>query len=214
MIKLGRIVRGLVAGSALVALFQTPSCVGTRGGTCYSNTDCKSGSFCADSGFCDYECKSHIDCPCGSTCIDKCGICLRDDLRGPATCFPLKRGLSTDEVLGACAVEPTNTDSEMSAAGGSGGGNGGSDDERLCDPHADAPACLASPPLGGSGGAGGAGGSGGEPPVGGEGGTAGMGGISGQGGASGAAGMSGGDAGAPVAPSAGMPGQAGQEGAP
>jgi hypothetical protein len=176
MRKLGRAARAVIAVVALLSSVQMQSCVGKRGHTCYVNSDCESGSFCADSGFCDSECRADRDCPCGSHCEAGCGLCVRDDLQGPATCFPYQRGLDTNEVLGVCAVKPTTTTQ-------SGAGGAGPDEERLCAPNASQPQCLASPPSGGSAGSGGVSGSGGSGGQGGAeeptGGTAGDGGTTG-----------------------------------
>jgi hypothetical protein len=71
---------------------------------CTRNAECDDyrAGFCSKSGFCTKECVRSIDCPCGSICATGCGICLRVDFSGPATCFPYREGLSTEEVLGTC----------------------------------------------------------------------------------------------------------------
>jgi hypothetical protein len=195
-------------------------CIGDRSSRCELSSDCDSG-FCSDSGFCDQECRNNADCPCGSTCETSCGICVRLDGTGPATCFPFERGLNTEEVLGVCRfrmpqpVMPTESGeprageggSAGSAAGGGAGGDagragdgaaggGGEREHDVCElPPVSQPMCLESrpvPSMGGSSG-GGAGGTGGSSM---SGGMSGSGGTSAAGGMSGAGGTSGGSDGA------------------
>jgi hypothetical protein len=132
----------------LVVLFCSgQSCIASRGSTCSLQSDCQSqGQFCAGSGFCQAECRADVDCPCGSHCAVTCGICVRNDLLGPATCVAFQSGLSTNDVLGACSVVPPT------AAADAGQGDG-----RLCMPQVTQPSCVTSPPVAaaGSGGSGG-----------------------------------------------------------
>lgn len=140
----------------VLAVSLPQACIGDRPVTCRTSSDCES-SFCADSGFCDRECREHIDCPCGSVCATSCGLCVRLDGRGPATCFALSRGLDTNEVLGACREHQLSQETL-----GEGGDTGTCDEEPPT-----LPVCLGSPPSEGetttstatsSGGAGGEGG--------------------------------------------------------
>ncbi len=77
-------------------------CVGQRAEVCQVNSDCAAGTVCSGEGFCTWECAQDQDCPCGSFCARTCGLCVRDDFLGPATCFAFQNGLDTDAVLGAC----------------------------------------------------------------------------------------------------------------
>lgn len=140
--------------------FSAYSCVAARPETCTYANECPQG-FCDSQGFCQSECKQDIDCPCGSTCAASCGICLRNDAlgQGPATCFPLRNGLDTRDVLGVCRADlstPTTAASQVVADAG------------VCvGPPVTLPECPSSPlaqrflPSGGAGGAGGGSGGGG-----------------------------------------------------
>lgn len=146
---------------AAFALFPN-GCISDRGDICRTNSDCASG-FCSASGFCDRECKDDRDCVCGSYCGASCGLCLRDDGAGPATCYALRRGLSTQDVLGACRVSPpapTDTggasgEGDATTTGGAAtSGNRGDDPEELVNHCSlaplDQPKCLESLPVGGN----------------------------------------------------------------
>ena len=94
---------GLVAlllGGSLCA-----ACIGQRPQVCQSNADCAFGTVCGGDGFCTWECAASNDCPCGSFCSPSCGLCIRNDFRGPATCFAFQNGLDTDAVRGACRAD-------------------------------------------------------------------------------------------------------------
>ncbi|HYO96149.1 MAG TPA: hypothetical protein VER33_16635, partial [Polyangiaceae bacterium] len=113
---------------ALSCVVLTASCVGSRPKQCSSLGDCD-GGFCNSRGYCQRECSSGRDCPCGSSCAADCGICVRDDGAGPATCFAFRNGLSQDDVLGVCRAALTSrdgwppvdeTDSIQDAAAGNG----------------------------------------------------------------------------------------------
>jgi hypothetical protein len=43
---------------------------------------------------------------CGSFCAPSCGVCIRDDRMGPATCFAFRHGYDTAAILGACGASP------------------------------------------------------------------------------------------------------------
>lgn len=116
-----------ILGAALLLLGAmlgvTSSCVADRPEKCIYTSDCSDHSFCDSQGFCQRECLEHRDCPCGSFCASSCGICLRnDDLgQGPATCFPLRNGLTTADVLGVCRADlatPVEAPSSSVADGG------------------------------------------------------------------------------------------------
>lgn len=156
-------IAAIVAGSVPIA------CIGNPPESCRVNSDCGSDSFCDGDGFCYSECRRDADCPCGSTCAASCGMCIRDDQRGPATCVPYQHGLTTAEVLGAClrpdggvpvSRSSTETDAEVADAG---------TDSRDCPLQLPTlPICVPSPPV--DGGSAGGGGSAGASPDGGMGG--------------------------------------------
>jgi hypothetical protein len=91
-------------GLVLFLSTATVSCVGNRPPTCERQSDCTrmDAGFCSGAGFCESECASSTDCPCGSFCAKTCNICVRDDLKGPATCFPFSQGMTVAEILGVC----------------------------------------------------------------------------------------------------------------
>jgi hypothetical protein len=95
---------------ALCVGILVPDCVGHRPESCSSQSDCKLG-FCSANGFCEHECSRDNDCPCGAYCSTNCGICITLKGTGPATCFAINRGLSTEEILGACRTNPESADS-------------------------------------------------------------------------------------------------------
>lgn len=75
---------------------------------CTRNEDCTSGGVrgvCSSRGFCRTECESDVDCPCNAFCAEPCGVCIRNDLGGPATCFAEDHFLS-EEILGVCLRDP------------------------------------------------------------------------------------------------------------
>jgi hypothetical protein len=127
-----------------------PACIGERPGSCSTQSDCATGQFCGGSGFCETECRQDFDCPCGSKCALGCGICLRDDGLGPATCFPFQRGIGTDEVLGACrnrAAGSGNAGSLDASENTSAEGGEGNSIPRNCPLKlATIPSCVLSPP--------------------------------------------------------------------
>jgi hypothetical protein len=156
-----------LVGSCLVV----PSCIAHRPDKCSESSDCTDG-FCNARGFCESECTANIDCPCGSWCATSCGICIRDDLKGPATCEPSGHGLSTKDVLGVCR-EAIAAHVETVALAGAGGAS------EECKFEASAFPCSAEPVEstggmgpGGSGSTGGTGGAGASGP-------GGMGGVTG-----------------------------------
>lgn len=128
------------------------ACIGDRPATCDRQSDCVGPSICTSEGFCETECTTNADCPCGSTCTVSCGVCIRTDRQGPATCFAFHRGLATVEVLGACGVDPADAglddettvpSSPNNASSSVDAGDGGQ-----CDlPPVSAPLCKDSPPL-------------------------------------------------------------------
>lgn len=94
-----RSVRAFLVVAALLPLGS--SCISNRKAPCVRSSDCANG-YCGADGFCETECSRDEDCPCGSRCAIGCGICIRDDGTGPATCEPFDRGLSLAEILGVC----------------------------------------------------------------------------------------------------------------
>lgn len=138
-----------LATIAMAAGFIPVACVGDPPNSCRLSSDCGAGAFCDGSGFCYSECRRDADCPCGSTCTASCGICVRDDQRGPATCLPFQHGLTTAEVLGACIRPdggvPAVADQRSPAAAGS--KSDASTDSRDCPLELPTlPICLPSPP--------------------------------------------------------------------
>lgn len=92
----------------LLVMLPTLFSVGCQPETpCRTNSDCvlhaDSGrlGICSAHGFCRRECNLAEDCPCGSFCA-ACGVCVRNDLAGPATCFGLDNFHSDAELVGAC----------------------------------------------------------------------------------------------------------------
>jgi hypothetical protein len=137
-----------LAGIAVVGLVLPLGCVGSRPNSCRLNSDCATGSFCDGDGFCYQECRKDSDCPCGSTCSGACGICVRDDHLGPATCVPFQHGLTTAEVLGAC-LRSTSGPAPAASEGSAGENEMASVDAstRQCPLVIPTlPLCLPSPP--------------------------------------------------------------------
>lgn len=147
------------------------ACIGVRPAVCEGNSDCGSGAVCGGAGFCISECTAASDCPCGAFCAQSCGLCLRTDFAGPATCFAYQNGLDTTGVLGACrsdigdastpaAAGPVGlADGPLGNVGASAEGGGGAPvadgagsvgsatEARVCDqPPISLPSCLQSPP--------------------------------------------------------------------
>jgi hypothetical protein len=91
------VVVSLVGGSSCVDHGEIEKCA--RQG------DCPQSYTCGAAGFCEQECKGANECPIGSFCSVQCGLCIRNDLLRPATCFPGEIGLSSSEALQAC-VDP------------------------------------------------------------------------------------------------------------
>lgn len=91
------LVRSLTMLAALVA-----ACIGNHPKTCSRSGECQPGGICDGQGFCARECACDADCPCGSTCSPICGLCLRRDTGGLATCFAVDRNVRVNEALGAC----------------------------------------------------------------------------------------------------------------
>ena len=128
------------AAAVLFVFCAVVSCIGTsRAKECSSNSECSTG-FCGLRGFCTAECHADTECPCGAFCATACGICLRHDLAGPATCFAFRQGLSTADVLGVCraavedAASPPINDAGLVEAG-------------ACNqPPLTLPQCIDSPP--------------------------------------------------------------------
>ena len=134
--------RRLVRCHPAVALLLSVAVLGTgcvvdRRAACRFHSDCDDG-YCAQTGFCRRECVEDEDCPCGSYCAAGCGICIRDDNAGPATCIPLDDGLTTDaEVTGACRLRSPSRDAaapdggpatDAAGAGSDGGSDAGAAD--------------------------------------------------------------------------------------
>ena len=88
----------LYLASAALAL---GACIGNHPKACMRNSECP-GAICDGQGFCAQECVRDSDCPCGAVCDTSCGLCLRADNGGIATCFAANRNLSVREALGAC----------------------------------------------------------------------------------------------------------------
>lgn len=59
--------------------------------------------FCSGFGACMRECEQDRDCPCGAFCAQGCGVCLRANDHGPATCAT--RPLPDTEVMGLCRAD-------------------------------------------------------------------------------------------------------------
>jgi hypothetical protein len=80
------------------------SCIGERPRRCETQRDCAGeNSVCSTRGFCQSECSQDLDCPCSSYCAVGCGVCLRSDNTGAATCFAGENGLSAPDILGVCS---------------------------------------------------------------------------------------------------------------
>ena len=87
---------------ALVFLASN-ACIGNRPRRCEAQSDCLAqGAVCSTRGYCEKECSTSEDCPCGSYCAEGCGLCIRADNTGAATCFPSDNGLTVNETLGVC----------------------------------------------------------------------------------------------------------------
>ncbi|HJL17295.1 MAG TPA: hypothetical protein RMH99_16630 [Sandaracinaceae bacterium LLY-WYZ-13_1] len=79
---------------------------------CRNNSDCLLAEgdggtrigICSARGFCRTECRDDGDCPCGSFCAAGCGVCIRNDRAGPATCFGYDNFQSSGQLLGVCLV--------------------------------------------------------------------------------------------------------------
>ena len=87
-------------------------CIGNRPRRCEQHSDCLPyDSVCSTRGFCAQECTRSEDCPCGSYCAEGCGICIRSDNVGAATCFASDTGLTAAETLGVCrpSLQPAST---------------------------------------------------------------------------------------------------------
>lgn len=110
------------------------SCIHHRPQSCQRQSDC-AGEICSSRGFCTHECKKDVDCPCGSICATSCGICIRADQAGPATCFAFQAGLDTPTLLGACRDVDAALD------------DGGVEDGRCNAQLIVSAMCLDSPPL-------------------------------------------------------------------
>jgi hypothetical protein len=93
----------VLIAAGVFAWVSATACIGGRPQTCTVTADCGAGSVCGTEGFCVAECQSSRDCPCGGFCATGCGLCVRFDLAGPATCFAFQEGLTTSDVLSACA---------------------------------------------------------------------------------------------------------------
>lgn len=87
---------------ALAGATSTNGCIPPRTNECRVQSDCGGSGICSLRGYCVRECEEHQDCPCGAFCAPGCGLCLRDDRGGAATCFARREGLTTDDVLGVC----------------------------------------------------------------------------------------------------------------
>jgi hypothetical protein len=124
-------------GGAAIALLSADACVPDRPASCRTPSDCQSG-ICNLQGFCESECTQDRDCPCGAHCATVCGLCVRDDGLGPATCFAFERGLTTDLVLGTCRVDGGVLVPDAASVGDGG----------VCQsPPPTLPSCVASPPI-------------------------------------------------------------------
>lgn len=109
-------------------------CIGPRD-SCERHSDCASG-ICSANGYCQTECKANRDCPCGAHCEASCGVCIRDDGAGAATCFAFHHGVGRDEVLGACGLGAPETSPTEAGT-----------DDRVCAPHVlTLPECVEDPP--------------------------------------------------------------------
>jgi hypothetical protein len=84
----------------------TAACVSNPADSCMRHSDCQQdgkAGVCAANGFCERECIQDQDCPCGSFCASGCGLCITNDLAGPATCTPDRWGLRPEAIVtGAC----------------------------------------------------------------------------------------------------------------
>jgi hypothetical protein len=92
-----------------------PACVGDHPKSCTQSGDCQPGGVCDGQGFCTHECRTNVDCPCGSACNRSCGLCLRADTGGLATCFAVDRNVSVNEALGACRAGAADAGSNAGA---------------------------------------------------------------------------------------------------
>ncbi|MBX3199082.1 MAG: hypothetical protein KF850_40155 [Labilithrix sp.] len=108
---LGRLRRvGLVAAILGASAMLIAACVDDRPEACRTVTnaldvdsECGRGFVCTTDGYCERECRHDHQCPCGSFCAPSCGLCILDDLSGPATCKAFKFGYGAPETaLGAC----------------------------------------------------------------------------------------------------------------
>lgn len=111
---------------------------------CSNNSDCllatdpeRQIGICSARGFCRSECDADEDCPCGSYCADGCGVCIRDDRAGPATCFGADNAYSTAELLSVCAVDARHDESMLDG----GASDAGTSRRRACPPDAPLPSC-------------------------------------------------------------------------
>jgi hypothetical protein len=102
--------RRVVARWAILGFFGLSgtvgvACIGDHPKACTESSECQPGGICDGQGFCTHECRQDADCPCGSSCNRSCGICLRNDTGGLATCFAIERNVSVKEALGACRAQ-------------------------------------------------------------------------------------------------------------
>ena len=100
----------LFAASIVVGSQVVTACVDDRPEPCRTATnnanadgECGAGLVCSADGFCERECRYDYQCPCGSFCAPSCGLCILDDLSGPATCKATSLGYGAPkDTLGAC----------------------------------------------------------------------------------------------------------------
>lgn len=141
----GRVVGTVFALALVSSILSLPtSCIADRPRSCASQSDCVSatgsqGQICGLQGFCVNECLSDSDCPCGSFCAGSCGVCIRLDVQGPASCFAYGEGLGTNDVLGACRG---STDAGVHVSSSTVVQDGAADAA-----PADAGACMLSQPI-------------------------------------------------------------------
>ncbi len=133
-----RYAAGALAFAAAISLHLT-SCIGSRPRTCSNQSDCSSlGAVCDGHGFCATECTTDGDCPCNSFCAAGCGICVRNDLAGTATCFGQNRDMTPEAILHACGVREPPDAALLSADAADG---------RACIHPNDLPQCNNDPPI-------------------------------------------------------------------
>ena len=118
----------VMAAIAMGGVIWASACVKSHEPPCSRQSDCSGGTICSGVGFCESECANQSDCLPGSFCAPGCGICIRNDLQGPATCFAQSRGLSDAEVFQACGALKDAGVTDASVSSGalpSCSGNGG-----------------------------------------------------------------------------------------